>query len=192
MKNLNKLITESLHSTINDIINEDIDKQNKLCKKVMIDEGLWNGLQTMWKGAKAIGGQIMNAGAYAKQNVNFQNQLNKVKYANDVIQDMARDGVINNSTLTYWNQQLAKYTQYLENNINTAYNAGNDYRNTQAASYSDIQKAKGIPAQIIKLQRMLITAKNSGDTAKAIDCMKRIQALKQQQQQLIGRQQNKP
>lgn len=192
MKNLNKIISESLHKTINKVIVEDINKQNKICEQVLIDEGLWNGLQTMWKGAKAIGGQIMNAGAYAKQNVDFQNQLNKVKYANDVIQDMARDGVINNSTLTYWNQQLAKYTQYLESNINAAYNAGNDYRNTKAASYNDIQKAQGIPAQIIKLQRMLITAKNNGDTAKAIDCMKRIQALKQQQQQLIGRQRNNP
>lgn len=188
MKNLNKIITESIHETVNQIIQEDIDRQNHLCEQVMINEGLWSGLKTMWNGAKALGGQLRNAGAYAKQVTNFQSQLQKVNNANQVIQDMANQGVINASTLKYWNEQLAKYTQYLQNNINTAYNGGADYRNTQAASYQQVQQANAIPNQIKQLQTWLASAQKKGDANKVAKYMQQIQNLQNQQKQLLGRQ----
>lgn len=188
MKNLNRIITESIHDTVNQIIQEDIDRQNRLCEQVMINEGLWSGLKTMWNGAKALGGQLRNAGAYARQSTNFQLQLQKVNNANQVIQDMARQGVINNSTLKYWNEQLAKYTQYLQNNINAGYNGGVDYRNTQAASYQQVKDANAIPGQIKQVQRQLAAAKKRGDVNKVEQCMQQIQNLKAKQQQMLGRQ----
>ena len=188
MKNLNRIITESIHETVNQIIQEDIDRQNRLCEQVMINEGLWSGLKTMWYGAKALGGQLRNAGAYAKQVTNFQSQLQKVNNANQVIQDMANQGVINVSTLKYWNEQLAKYTQYLQNNINTAYNGGADYRNTQAASYQQVQQANAIPNQIKRLQTWLASAQKKGDANKVAKYMQQIQNLQNQQKQLLGRQ----
>ena len=188
MKNLNRIITESIHDTVNQIIQEDIDRQNRLCEQVMINEGLWSGLKTMWNTAKALGGQLRNAGAYGKQSTNFQLQLQKVNNANQVIQDMARQGVINNSTLKYWNEQLAKYTQYLQNNINAGYNGGVDYRNTQAASYQQVQQANAIPNQIKQLQRSLASAKKKGDVNRVEQCMQQIQDLKAKQQQMLGRQ----
>ena len=188
MKNLNKIITESIHETVNQIIQEDIDRQNRLCEQVMINEGLWSGLKTMWTGAKALGGALRNAGAYAKQSTNFQLQLQKVNNANQVIQDMAKQGVINNSTLKYWNEQLAKYTQYLQNNINAGYNGGVDYRNTQAASYQQVQQANAIPNHIKQLQRSLASAKKKGDVNRVEQCMQQIQNLQNQQKQLLGRQ----
>ena len=188
MKNLNKIITESIHETVNQIIQEDIDRQNRLCEQVMINEGLWSGLKTMWTGAKALGGALRNAGAYAKQSTNFQLQLQKVNNANQVIQDMANQGVINASTLKYWNEQLAKYTQYLQNNINAAYNGGADYRNTQAASYQQVQQANAIPGQIKQVQRQLAAAKKRGDVNRVEQCMQQIQNLKAKQQQMLGRQ----
>jgi len=188
MKNLNKIITESIHETVNQIIQEDIDRQNRLCEQVMINEGLWSGLKTMWNGAKALGGQLRNAGAYAKQVTNFQSQLQKVNNANQVIQDMANQGVINASTLKYWNEQLAKYTQYLQNNINAAYNGGADYRNTQAASYQQVQQANAIPNQIKQLQTWLASAQKKGDANKVAKYMQQIQNLQNQQKQLLGRQ----
>ena len=189
MKNLNKIITESIHETVNQIIQEDIDRQNHLCEQVMINEGLWRGLKTMWNGAKALGGALRNAGAYAKQSTNFQLQLQKVNNANQVIQDMAKQGVINNSTLKYWNEQLAKYTQYLQNNINAANNGGADYRNTQAASYQQVQQANAIPNQIKQLQTWLASAQKKGDANKVAKYMQQIQNLQNQQKQLLGRQQ---
>lgn len=192
MKNLNRIITESIHDTVNQIIQEDIDRQNRLCEQVMINEGLWSGLKTMWNGAKALGGalggQLRNAGAYAMQSTKFQLQLQKVNNANEVIQDMARQGVINNSTLKYWNQQLAKYTQYLQNNINAGYNGGADYRNTQAASYQQVQQANAIPNQIKQLQTWLASALKKGDANKVAKYMQQIQDLKAKQQQMLGRQ----
>ena len=189
MKNLNRIITESIHDTVNQIIQEDIDRQNQLCEQVMINEGIWSGLKTMWNGAKAVGGALRNAGAYARQSTNFQLQLQKVNNANQVIQDMARQGVINNSTLKYWNQQLAKYTQYLQNNINAGYNGGVNYRNTQAASYQQVQQANNtIPNQIKQLQRSLASAKKKGDVNRVEQCMQQIQNLQNQQKQLLGRQ----
>ena len=188
MKNLNRIITESIHDTVNQIIQEDIDRQNRLCEQVMINEGLWSGLRTMWNTAKALGGQLRNAGAYGKQSTIFQLQLQKVNNANQVIQDMARQGVINNSTLKYWNQQLAKYTQYLQNNINAGYNGGVDYRNTQAASYQQVQQANAIPNQIKQLQTWLASAQKKGDANKVAKYMQQIQNLKAKQQQMLGRQ----
>ena len=188
MKNLNRIITESIHDTVNQIIQEDIDRQNRLCEQVMINEGLWSGLKTMWNGAKALGGQLRNAGAYAKQSTNFQLQLQKVNNANQVIQDMANQGVINASTLKYWNQQLAKYTQYLQSNINAGYNGGADYRNTQAASYQQVQQANAIPNQIKQLQTWLASAQKKGDANKVAKYMQQIQNLKAKQQQMLGRQ----
>ena len=188
MKNLNRIITESIHETVNQIIQEDIDRQNRLCEQVMINEGLWSGLKTMWNGAKALGGALRNAGAYAKQSTNFQLQLQKVNNANQVIQDMAKQGVINNSTLKYWNQQLAKYTQYLQSNINAGYNGGVNYRNTQAASYQQVKDANAIPGQIKQVQRQLAAAKKRGDANRVEQCMQQIQDLKAKQQQMLGRQ----
>lgn len=192
MKNLNRIITESIHDTVNQIIQEDIDRQNRLCEQVMINEGLWSGLKTMWNGAKAfggaLGGTLRNAGAYAKQSTNFQLQLQKVNNANQVIQDMAKQGVINNSTLMYWNQQLAKYTQYLQNNINAGYNGGVDYRNTQAASFKQIQDDNDIPNQIKRVQGWLAAAQKKGNANKVAKYMQQIQDLKAKQQQLSGRQ----
>ena len=188
MKNLNRIITESIHDTVNQIIQEDIDRQNRLCEQVMINEGLWSGLKTMWNGAKALGGQLRNAGAYAMQSTKFQLQLQKVNNANQVIQDMAKQGVINNSTLKYWNKQLAKYTQYLQSNINAGYNGGVNYRNTQAASYQQVQQANAIPNQIKQLQRSLASAKKKGDVNRVEQCMQQIQDLKAKQQQMLGRQ----
>lgn len=192
MKNLNRIITESIHETVNQIIQEDIDRQNRLCEQVMINEGLWSGLKTMWNGAKALGGALggtlRNAGAYAKQSTNFQLQLQKVNNANQVIQDMAKQGVINNSTLKYWNEQLAKYTQYLQNNINADYNGGADYRNTQAASYQQVQQANAIPNQIKQLQTWLASAQKKGDANKVAKYMQQIQDLQNKQKQLLGRQ----
>lgn len=188
MKNLNRIITESIHDTVNQIIQEDIDRQNHLCEQVMINEGIWSGLKTMWNGAKALGGALRNAGSYARQSTNFQLQLQKVNNANQVIQDMARQGVINNSTLKYWNGELAKYTQYLQNNINAGYNGGVDYRNTQAASYQQVDLANKIPNQIKMLQRSLVSAKKKGDVNRVEQCMQQIQDLKNKQQQLLGRQ----
>lgn len=188
MKNLNRIITESIHDTVNQIIQEDIDRQNQLCEQVMINEGLWSGLKTMWTGAKALGGTLRNAGAYAIQSTKFQLQLQKVNNANQVIQDMARQGVINNSTLKYWNEQLAKYTQYLQNNINAGYNGGADYRNTQAASYQQVQQANAIPNQIKQLQTWLASAQKKGDVNKVVKYMQQIQNLQNQQKQLLGRQ----
>ena len=192
MKNLNRIITESIHDTVNQIIQEDIDRQNRLCEQVMINEGLWSGLKTMWNGAKALGGalggQLRNADAYAKQSTNFQLQLKKVNNANQVIQDMANQGVINDSTLKYWNAQLSKYTQYLQNNINAAYNGGADYRNTQAASYQQVQQANAIPNQIKQLQTWLASAQKKGDANKVAKYMQQIQNLQNQQKQLLGRQ----
>lgn len=188
MKNLNKIIAESIHETVNQIIQEDIDRQNHLCEQVMINEGLWSGLRTMWNTAKALGGQLRNAGAYSKQSTNFQLQLQKVNNANQVIQDMARQGVINNSTLKYWNEQLAKYTQYLQSNINAGYNGGADYRNTQAASYQQVQQANAIPNQIKQLQTWLASAQKKGDANKVAKYMQQIQNLQNQQKQLLGRQ----
>ena len=189
MKNLNKIITESIHETVNQIIQEDIDRQNRLCEQVMINEGLWSGLKTMWNGAKALGGALRNAGAYAKQSTNFQLQLQKVNNANQVIQDMANQGVINASTLKYWNEQLAKYTQYLQSNINAGYNGGADYRYTQAASYQQVQQANAIPNQIKQLQTWLASAQKKGDANKVAKYMQQIQNLQNQQKQLLGRQQ---
>lgn len=188
MKNLNRIITESIHDTVNQIIQEDVDRQNHLCEQVMINEGIWSGLKTMWNGAKALGGQLRNAGAYAKQVTNFQSQLQKVNSANQVIQDMANQGVINASTLKYWNAQLSKYTQYLQNNINAAYNGGADYRNTQAASYQQVQQANAIPNQIKQLQTWLASAQKKGDANKVAKYMQQIQNLQNQQKQLLGRQ----
>ena len=192
MKNLNRIITESIHETVNQIIQEDIDRQNRLCEQVMINEGLWSGLKTMWNGAKALGGalggQLRNAGAYDRQSTNFQLQLQKVNNANQVIQDMAKQGVIKNSTLKYWNEQLAKYTQYLQNNINAGYNGGVDYRNTQAASYQQVKLANAIPGQIKQVQRSLASAKKKGDVNRVEQCMQQIQDLKAKQQQMLGRQ----
>ena len=192
MKNLNKIITESIHETVNQIIQEDIDRQNRLCEQVMINEGLWSGLKTMWNGAKALGGalggQLRNADAYDRQSTKFQLQLQKVNNANQVIQDMANQGVINNSTLKYWNKQLAKYTQYLQSNINAGYNGGVNYRNTQAASYQQVQQANAIPNQIKQLQRSLASAKKKGDVNRVEQCMQQIQDLKAKQQQMLGRQ----
>lgn len=188
MKNLNRIISESIHDTVNQIIQEDIDRQNRLCEQVMINEGLWSGLKTMWNTAKALGGQLRNAGAYGKQSTNFQLQLQKVNNANQVIQDMARQGVIRNSTLKYWNEQLAKYTQYLQNNINAGYNGGVDYRNTQAASYQQVQQANAIPGQIKLVQRQLAAAKKRGDVNRVEQCMQQIQNLQNQQKQMLGRQ----
>lgn len=188
MKNLNKIITESIHETVNQIIQEDIDRQNHLCEQVMINEGIWSGLKTMWNGAKALGGQLRNAGAYAKQVTNFQSQLQKVNSANQVIQDMANQGVINASTLKYWNAQLSKYTQYLQNNINAGYNGGADYRNTQAAFYQQVQQANAIPNQIKQLQTWLASAQKKGDANKVAKYMQQIQNLQNQQKQLLGRQ----
>lgn len=188
MKNLNRIITESIHDTVNQIIQEDIDRQNRLCEQVMINEGLWSGLRTMWNGAKALGDQLRNAGAYGKQSTNFQLQLQKVNNANQVIQDMANQGVIRPSTLKYWNEQLAKYTQYLQNNINAGYNGGVDYRNTQVASYQQVQQANAIPNQIKQVQRQLAAAKKRGDVNGVEQCMQQIQNLKNKQQQLLGRQ----
>ena len=192
MKNLNRIITESIHYTVNQIIQEDIDRQNRLCEQVMINEGLWSGLKTMWNGAKALGGalggQLRNAGAYAMQSTKFQLQLQKVNNANQVIQDMANQGVINASTLKYWNQQLAKYTQYLQNNINAGYNGGADYRNTQAASYQQVQQANAIPNQIKQLQTWLASAQKKGNANKVAKYMQQIQNLQNQQKQLLGRQ----
>ena len=192
MKNLNRIITESIHETVNQIIQEDIDRQNRLCEQVMINEGLWSGLKTMWNGAKALGGalggQLRNAGAYAMQSTKFQLQLQKVNNANQVIQDMAKQGVINNSTLKYWNKQLTKYTQYLQSNINAGYNGGVNYRNTQAASYQQVQQANAIPNQIKQLQRSLASAKKKGDVNRVEQCMQQIQDLKAKQQQMLGRQ----
>lgn len=188
MKNLNRIITESIHETVNQIIQEDIDRQNQLCEQVMINEGIWSGLKTMWTGVKALGGQLRNAGAYAKQSTNFQLQLQKVNNANQVIQDMAKQGVINNSTLKYWNEQLAKYTQYLQNNINAGYNGGADYRNTQAASYQQVQQANAIPNQIKQLQTWLASAQKKGDANKVAKYMQQIQDLQNKQKQLLGRQ----
>ena len=192
MKNLNRIITESIHDTVNQIIQEDIDRQNRLCEQVMINEGLWSGLKTMWNGAKALGGalggQLRNAGAYAMQSTKFQLQLQKVNNANQVIQDMAKQGVINASTLKYWNKQLAKYTQYLQSNINAGYNGGVNYRNTQAASYQQVQQANAIPNQIKQLQRSLASAKKKGDVNRVEQCMQQIQDLKAKQQQMLGRQ----
>ena len=142
----------------------------------------------MWNGAKALGGALRNAGSYARQSTNFQLQLQKVNNANQVIQDMARQGVINNSTLKYWNGELAKYTQYLQNNINAGYNGGVDYRNTQAASYQQVDLANKIPNQIKMLQRSLVSAKKKGDVNRVEQCMQQIQDLKNKQQQLLGRQ----
>ena len=188
MKNLNRIITESIHETVNQIIQEDIDRQNHLCEQVMINEGIWSGLKTMWNGAKALGGQLRNADAYAKQVTNFQSQLQKVNSANQVIQDMANQGVINASTLKYWNAQLSKYTQYLQNNINAAYNGGADYRNTQAASYQQVQQANAIPDQSKRLQTWLSSAQKKGDANKVAKYMQQIQNLQNQQKQLLGRQ----
>ena len=192
MKNLNRIITESIHETVNQIIQEDIDRQNRLCEQVMINEGLWSGLKTMWNGAKALGGalggQLRNAGDYAMQSTKFQLQLQKVNNANQVIQDMAKQGVINASTLKYWNKQLAKYTQYLQSNINAGYNGGVNYRNTQAASYQQVQQANAIPNQIKQLQRSLASAKKKGDVNRVEQCMQQIQDLKAKQQQMLGRQ----
>lgn len=193
MKNLNRIITESIHETVKQIIQEDIDRQNHLCEQVMINEGLWSGLKTMWNGAKAfggaLGGQLRNAGAYAKQSTKFQLQLQKVNNANQVIQDMAKQGVINNSTLKYWNEQLAKYTQYLQNNINAGYNDGVDYRNTQAASYQQVQDANRIHGQIKQAQARLVSAQKKGDANGVAKYMQQIQNLQNQQKQLLGRQQ---
>ena len=192
MKNLNRIITESIHETVNQIIQEDIDRQNRLCEQVMINEGLWSGLKTMWNGAKALGGalggQLRNADAYARQSTNFQLQLQKVNNANQVIQDMANQGVIRPSTLKYWKEQLAKYTQYLQSNINAGYNGGVNYRNTQAASYQQVQQANAIPNQIKQLQRSLASAKKKGDVNRVEQCMQQIQDLKAKQQQMLGRQ----
>lgn len=192
MKNLNRIITESIHDTVNQIIQEDIDRQNQLCEQVMINEGIWSGLKTMWNGAKALGGalggQLRNAGAYAKQSTKFQLQLQKVNNANQVIQDMAKQGVINNSTLKYWNEQLAKYTQYLQSNINAGYNGGVNYRNTQAASYQQVQQANAIPNQIKQWQRSLASAKKKGDVNRVEQCIQQILDLKAKQQQMLGRQ----
>ena len=189
MKNLNRIITESIHETVNQIIQEDIDRQNRLCEQVMINEGIWSGLKTMWNGAKALGGALRNAGAYARQSTNFQLQLQKVNNANQVIQDMAKQGVIRPSTLKYWNEQLAKYTQYLQNNINAGYNGGVNYRNTQAASYQQVQQANNaIPNQIKQLQRSLASAKKKGDVNRVEQCIQQIQNLQNQQKQLLGRQ----
>ena len=193
MKNLNRIIAESIHETVNQIIQEDIDRQNRLCEQVMINEGLWSGLKTMWNDAKAfggaLGGQLRNAGAYARQSTKFQLQLQKVNNANQVIQDMARQGVIRPSTLKYWNEQLAKYTQYLQNNINAGYNGGVNYRNTQAASYQQVQQANNtIPNQIKQWQRSLASAKKKGDVNRVEQCMQQIQNLQNQQKQLLGRQ----
>lgn len=188
MKNLNRIITESIHDTVNQIIQEDIDRQNRLCEQVMINEGIWSGLKTMWTGAKALGGTLRNAGAYAKQSTNFQLQLQKVNNANQVIQDMAKQGVINASTLKYWNQQLAKYTQYLQSNINAGYNGGVNYRNTQAASYQQVQQANAIPNQIKQVQGWLAVAQKKGDANKVAKYMQQIQDLKAKQQQMLGRQ----
>lgn len=192
MKNLNRIITESIHDTVNQIIQEDIDRQNRLCEQVMINEGLWSGLKTMWNGAKALGGALggtlRNAGAYGIQSAKFQLQLQKVNNANQVIQDMARQGVINNSTLKYWNAQLSKYTQYLQNNINADYNGGVDYRNTQAASYQQVQQANAIPNQIKQLQTWLASAQKKGDANRVAKYMQQIQNLQNQQKQLLGRQ----
>ena len=188
MKNLNRIITESIHDTVNQIIQEDIDRQNRLCEQVMINEGLWSGLKTMWNTAKALGGQLRNAGAYGKQSTIFQLQLQKVNNANQVIQDMARQGVIRNSTLKYWNEQLAKYTQYLQSNINAGYNGGVNYRNTQAASYQQVQQANAIPNQIKQVQRSLASAKKKGDVNRVEQCMQQIQNLQNQQKQMLGRQ----
>ena len=188
MKNLNRIITESIHDTVNQIIQEDIDRQNRLCEQVMINEGLWSGLKTMWNGAKALGGTLRNAGAYAKQSTNFQLQLQKVNNANQVIQDMAKQGVINNTMLKYWNGELAKYIQYLQNNINADYNGGADYRNTQAASYQQVQQANAIPNQIKQLQTWLASALKKGDANRVAKYMQQIQDLQNQQKQLLGRQ----
>ena len=189
MKNLNRIITESIHDTVNQIIQEDIDRQNHLCEQVMINEGIWSGLKTMWNGAKALGGALRNAGSYAWQSTNFQLQLQKVNNANQVIQDMAKQGVINNSTLKYWDAQLSKYTQYLQNNINAGYNGGVDYRNTQAASYQQVQNANRIPGQIKQAQAWLASAQKKGDANGVAKYMQQIQDLKNKQQQLLGRQQ---
>lgn len=192
MKNLNRIITESIHDTVNQIIQEDIDRQNQLCEQVMINEGIWSGLKTMWNGAKALGGALggtlRNAVGYVKQSTNFQLQLQKVNNANQVIQDMAKQGVINNSTLKYWNKQLAKYTQYLQNNINDGYNGGVDYRNTQAASYQQVQDANRIPGQIKQAQARLASAQKKGDANGVVKYMQQIQNLQNQQKQLLGRQ----
>ena len=102
---------------------------------------------------------------------------------------MANQGVINNSTLKYWNQQLAKYTQYLQNNINAGYNGGADYRNTQAASYQQVQDANRIPGQIKQAQTRLASAQKKGDANGVAKYMQQIQNFQNQQKQLLGRQQ---
>lgn len=190
MKDLKKIIAESVHESINKLIKEEADIQNKLCEQVMIDEGLWNGIKSMWNGAKAIGGELMNAGAYGKQSTYFQLQLQKINNANQVIQDMAKQGVINDSTLRYWNAQLGKYVQYLNDNIKPNYNGDTDYRRTQAPSYQQVQQSKFIGQQISKLQQLVSSAKAKGDYEKAVKYMDKIESLQKTQAGLQGRQQS--
>lgn len=107
MRNLDRIINESINEQVNRImLREDIDRQNALCEQVLIDEGLVNGIKSMWNGLKAIGNQFKNAYAYGNEVANAQDEMKKVKNANEVIQDMAKKGIINNTIQSNWNEVL--------------------------------------------------------------------------------------
>ena len=76
----------------------------------------------------------------------------------------------------------------MQNNINAGYNGGVNYRNTQAASYQQVQQANAIPNQIKQVQGWLAAALKKGNANKVAKYMQQIQDLQNQQKQMLGRQ----
>ena len=128
MRNLDRIINEAINEQVNRImLREDIDRQNALCEQVLIDEGLVNGIKSMWHGLKAIGNQFKNAYAYGNEVANAQDEMKKVKNANEVIQDMAKKGIINTRQASYAEVAKANYAKkmnHFETSIEAAKKKG--------------------------------------------------------------------
>ena len=188
MRNLDRIINESITEQVNRImLREDIDRQNALCEQVLIDEGLVNGIKSMWNGLKAIGNQFKNAYAYGNEVANAQDEMKKVKNANEVIQDMAKKGIINNTIQSNWNEVLQKYMQYLQNIANSQYNGGVDYRNTRQASYAEVAKAN-YAKKMNHFETSIEAAKKKGDLNRVNQLQQQLQQFQQEYNQKVGRQ----
>lgn len=188
MRNLDRIINESINEQVNRImLREDIDRQNALCEQVLIDEGLVNGIKSMWNGLKAIGNQFKNAYAYGNEVAKAQDEMKKVKNANEVIQDMAKKGIINNTIQSNWNEVLQKYMQYLQNIANSQYNGGVDYRNTRQASYAEVAKAN-YAKKMNHFETSIEAAKKNGDLNRVNQLQQQLQQFQQEYNQKVGRQ----
>ena len=171
MKNLNRIITESIHYSVNQMINEDIQRQRRIIEQVLIDEGFGQRagkfLGNMLGGLGSVGSAFYNAfkqsaqnarnqGAYGYNNYQMQQEAKNITNVITSLNNLMKQGVITNQIANPVIAKLQTYYENLQNNINQAYNPKVDYRTPQgqnaqptpeATGGTNVQATQSTPAQ---------------------------------------------